>query len=279
MLATPTRALLARIRSLLIALAALGPPLTVQVGPRRFVIGRGAMLPAMYGGAEDDEEDADDEEDGDDDDARGDDDDTGDGDEDDDRAGDARGDDEDDDDLDEDELPERVKRALRKERRARRKLERENRRFKRDAAKARRTTSTGRRDDDRPADEDGKPDAGTENLQKANLLLALVDKGYRGSQARLVSRLLDDVEFDDNNQPANLDDVLEEAQEVYGDALGRPAKPKAPKTDGGAGPKQTGKPAALTADELKVARACGMSAEEYRAYKDPQHRPAAKKAG
>lgn len=280
MLATPTRALLARIRSLLILVAALGPPLTVQVGPRRFVIGRGAMLPAMTGGAPEDEEDDGDDEDGDDDDATSEDDTDegrGEGDGDDDGA---RGDDDEDDDLDEDELPEKVKQALRKERRARRRAERTARRLQR-GAKDRR----GGRDDDRPArpaDDDGKPDAGTQKLQKANLLLALADKGYRGSQARLVSRLLDDVEFDDNDQPANLDDVLEEAQEVYGDALGRPArpaKPKAPKTDGGAGPKQTGKPAALTAEESKYARAFGMSAEKYRAYMDPQHRPAEKKAG
>lgn len=182
-------------------------------------------------------------------------------------AGDGDGDG--DDDGEEDELPDGVKEVLRKERQRRRKAEKENRRLRR-ASKPKPKPKPKPPADD-AGDDEGRdvPDQSVVKLRRANLRMALAEKGYDTSRARAVVRLLDDVEYDDDDEPVNLDDALEEAEEEYGADLVRPEprkRPRPPKIDGkdGAG---GAKPPNLTADELAAAEAAGKTPEEWESLK------------
>jgi hypothetical protein len=110
----------------------------------------------------------------------------------------------------------------------------------------------------------------TAKLQKANLIGALADKGLTGSKAKAAARLLDDVEYDDDDEPTNLDTVIKAAATEYGDDLfkGAVPKPKPPKLGGTDGGDPVDQPA-LTADELAMAKSFGMTAAEYQLFKDP----------
>ncbi len=99
----------------------------------------------------------------------------------------------------------------------------------------------------------------TEKLRRANLLTALADEGLTGAKARAAARLLDDVEFDDDDEPTNLKDAIKAATAEYGKELFGVA----------AGTHAVTAHQGLTANELKAARASGMTPEEYVAYKSP----------
>jgi hypothetical protein len=66
--------------------------------------------------------------------------------------------------------------------------------------------------------EDGKALAatGTSKLRTANLIVALAEKGLSGGRAKAAAKLLDGVEFDDADEPTNLDAAIKHASETYG---------------------------------------------------------------
>lgn len=120
------------------------------------------------------------------------------------------------------------------------------------------------------ADEaESKVSTATDKLRKANLITALADEGLTGSKAKAAARLLDDLEYDDDDEPTNLQDAIKAATAEYGEEMFKGAKPK-PKPsniDGGAGSEDRDGPK-LTADELAAAKAAGMTPEEYVTYSD-----------
>lgn len=65
----------------------------------------------------------------------------------------------------------------------------------------------------------------TESLRKANLRLALADKGLTGSKAKAAARLIDEVEYDDDGEPINLDARIKAATAAYGDEFFKGATP------------------------------------------------------
>jgi hypothetical protein len=71
------------------------------------------------------------------------------------------------------------------------------------------------------AAEDGTKlsEAGTRKLRQANLIVALSEKGLSGGRAKAASKLLDGIEFDDDDEPKNLDAALKAAAATYGDEL------------------------------------------------------------
>lgn len=219
---------------------------------------------------EEDEDDSeeDDDADGEDDDADGDD---GEEEEEDDEDGD-------DDKVDESTLDPKVKAILRKERKARREAEKKTKKAERGARRRQRGRREGepkkksgkRERRDRDDEEDDAPDPGTAKLQRANLISALQEAGYTGKRAKTVARLLDDVDYDDDDEPVDLKDRIEEAEEAYGkEAVRKSTRSKPGSTDGGGGGGD-GETPSLTADELKMAKSMGMTPKEYAAYKSPQ---------
>lgn len=125
----------------------------------------------------------------------------------------------------------------------------------------------------RAEEAEAKVTEATKKIRSANLLSALADEGLAGAKARAAARLLDDVEYDETtDEPTNLTDAIKAATAVYGEEMFKGATPKKdpPKTDpGGADPKDPDGPK-LTADELEMAKALGMSPEEYAANKSSQ---------
>lgn len=115
----------------------------------------------------------------------------------------------------------------------------------------------------------------TEKLRKANLITALAEKGIVGAKAKAAARLLDTVEYDDTDEPKNLDDAIKNASAEYGEdqfkTAGNGQQPP-PNVNGGAGNQQQ-QPPSLTAEELQAAEAFGMTPEEYQAEKDPSYTP------
>lgn len=112
----------------------------------------------------------------------------------------------------------------------------------------------------------------TEKLRKANLTLALADKGLTGAKAKAASRLLDGVEYDEDDEPTNLDVVITAAKAEYGEDMFKGVKPPAPKVNGGEGTEDE-TPPKLTAAELDMAKSFGMTPTEYEQFKSPQHQP------
>lgn len=181
----------------------------------------------------------------------------------DDEVGDAEGDDASDDVA-------RLKAALEKERKDRRAAEKRARDAERNAKP------------DKPKAE-AKPETGedpaakvTDKLRRANLKAALADEGITGPQAKAAMRLIDGVDYDDDDEPTNLADALKAAEETFGKAAVRgTTKPKAPGADGGAGSAQgDDQGPKLTADELEYAKAFGLSPEEYARHKPTTPAPA-----
>lgn len=244
-------------------------PVRMIVGPSGLLhLKTGRVMPPLQGADDDDGDDSDDDQDADD--ADTDDDDTADGDTDDtdDDASDDAGDD------DESKLPDNVKAILKKERDARRKAERKARAAERKARQAKPAEDKK----PKPKDDTTAADAVTVKIQRANLKAALADEGITGKQAKAAMRLLDGIEYDDDDEPTNLEDVLDEAEEIYGTELirgsataddgddAKSSKRKAPNVNGGSG-KQNGKGPRLTAEELKAAQDSGMKPEVYEAMK------------
>lgn len=90
----------------------------------------------------------------------------------------------------------------------------------------------------------------TEKLRRANLLTSLTAQGLSGGKAKAAARLLNGVEYDDDDEPKNLDDALTAAKAEYGEDMFTGATPPAPPPDlhGGARP-----PAAEADEEAKLA--------------------------
>lgn len=111
----------------------------------------------------------------------------------------------------------------------------------------------------------------TDKLRRANLLAALADEGLTGAKAKAAARLLDVVEYGNDDEPTNLADAITAAKAEYGDDMFKGATParKPTPTNGGGGREDREGPT-LTADELAAAKAAGMTPEEYEAYKSPQ---------
>jgi len=109
----------------------------------------------------------------------------------------------------------------------------------------------------------------TDKLRKANLITALADHGITGANAKAAAKLLDAVEYDDEDEPTNLEDAIRAATEEYGPALFKGARRRAPATDGGAGGSGSGDGPSLTAEQQQMARAFGMSDEEYARHMKP----------
>lgn len=94
---------------------------------------------------------------------------------------------------------------------------------------------------------EAKVTAATERLRRANLMAALADEGVVGAKAKAATRLLDDVEFDDADEPTNLAEAITAAKDTYGDDLFKaPVARSAGDGDGG-----KGSGGALTTDEVK----------------------------
>jgi hypothetical protein len=67
--------------------------------------------------------------------------------------------------------------------------------------------------------EDGRTlaESATGKLRTVNLRDALAEKGFAGTRAKAVARLLSGVEYDDQDEPKNLDARLKAAEAEYGD--------------------------------------------------------------
>jgi hypothetical protein len=121
-------------------------------------------------------------------------------------------------------------------------------------------------------EKDEKVANATAKVQKANLLNVLADKGLTGGKARAAARLLDDVEYDDDGEPTNLDAALDAAKAAFGETQftpADPAKPAPPNLNGGAG-SQPGPTPNLTAEEIKAAEDAGIAPQTYEALKEVQ---------
>jgi len=92
-------------------------------------------------------------------------------------------------------------------------------------------------------------------LRKANLLEALTTHGLTGAKAKAAARLLDHVEYDDDDEPTNLQDAIKAATAEYGEEMFKGAK-----VNGGG--------LQLTAEETTAAKAAGMTPKEYREWGD-----------
>lgn len=81
--------------------------------------------------------------------------------------------------------------------------------------------------------EEGKALAATatDKLRKANLVSALSDHGLTGGAAKAAARLLDKVEFSDDDEPKNLEDAIKAAKAEFGEAIFTGATPTTPTPD------------------------------------------------
>lgn len=67
--------------------------------------------------------------------------------------------------------------------------------------------------------EDGRKfgETATSKLRNVNLRDALAEKGFTGQRSKAVAKLLSGVEYDDDDEPKNLDAALKAAEAEYGD--------------------------------------------------------------
>ncbi len=124
------------------------------------------------------------------------------------------------------------------------------------------------------ADEaEAKITAATEKVRKANLVTALADAGLTGARAKAAARLIDGVEFGDDDEPTNLEVRITAAKTEYGEDMFKGAKPSPPGNVNGGEGGNGDKPPTLTAEELSMAASFGMTPVEYEAAKSPGYRP------
>jgi hypothetical protein len=124
----------------------------------------------------------------------------------------------------------------------------------------------------RATDAEAKVSAATDKLRKANLLTALSASGVAHPKAAV--RLLDGVEFDDSDEPKNLDAAITAAKTEYGEDMFKGSKPAPPGNVNGGGNEHEDAPP-LDADELAMAKSFGMTPEQYQAAKSPSYQPPA----
>ncbi len=141
-----------------------------------------------------------------------------------------------------------------------------------DALKAEKLTEAEKAEK-RATDAEAKVEAATAKLRKANLMAALADAGLTGAKAKAAARLLDDVEYDDADEPKNLDAAIVAAKTEYGEDMFKGAKPSPPGNVNGGEGGNGDKPPTLTAEELSMAASFGMTPVEYEAAKSPGYRP------
>lgn len=120
-------------------------------------------------------------------------------------------------------------------------------------------------------DATAKATKAVEKLREANLLIALGEHNLIGAKAKAAAKLLEDVEYDDDDEPTNLEARIEAATATYGEDIfkGATPKPKPPNLNGGEGNEDREGPK-LTAEELAMAKSFGMTAEEYAEHKSLQ---------
>jgi hypothetical protein len=119
--------------------------------------------------------------------------------------------------ADEDALQDAGKRALAREREAREAAEKDAKEQKKraDALEAEKLSDEEKLKK-QAADGERLAAEGTEKIRKANVLVALAEKGLK---AKATYRLLDDVQFDASDQPNNLDDRIEAAKAEFGEDM------------------------------------------------------------
>lgn len=110
----------------------------------------------------------------------------------------------------------------------------------------------------------------TDKLRRANLTVALAGKDHGLADPRAAARLIEGVEFDDQDEPTNLTDRVKALVGEYPLLKGKGVQ-HAPNLNGGGGGDGGDTPPELTAEELDVAKSFGMTPEEYAAAKDPQY--------
>jgi hypothetical protein len=93
----------------------------------------------------------------------------------------------------------------------------------------------------------------TGKLRRANLISALADEGFSGAKARAAAKLVEGVEYDDDDEPTNLKQALKSAEREYGDLV-KPAP--APATDFDGGARSAAPPSSMDA---LIRRAAGRS--------------------
>jgi hypothetical protein len=114
----------------------------------------------------------------------------------------------------------------------------------------------------------------TENTRKANLLVALGDSKHGLVSAAAAARLAEGVEYDDNDQPTNVDAVATKLKESFDFLKGTAPAPKPGDINpgGGAGGGGGNEPV-LTAEELTAAQQSNMSPAEWAHYKQKDAGP------
>lgn len=81
-----------------------------------------------------------------------------------------------------------------------------------------------------------------QTLQQANLLTALAEAGLTGAKAKAAVKLIESVDFDDDQQPLNLDERIEAAKAEYGEEVFSTAAPAAARPDLHEGPRRDAEP-------------------------------------
>lgn len=94
---------------------------------------------------------------------------------------------------------------------------------------------------------EAKVSAATDKLRRANLLAALAEKELTGAKGKAAAKLLDTVEFGDDDEPTNLDDAITAAKAEYGEDVFKAAPNGRPAGDGDGGKGGS----TLTRDEIK----------------------------
>lgn len=75
----------------------------------------------------------------------------------------------------------------------------------------------------------------TETIRRANLLNALAQKGLGGAKGKAAVKLLEDLEYNDDHEPTNLDDRIEAAKATYPAELFKGATPESERKEGDKG--------------------------------------------
>lgn len=114
-----------------------------------------------------------------------------------------------------------------------------------------------------------------QQIRDANLKVALADAKHGVASPSLAALALkaQGIEFDENNQPKDLDAAVKAAIEAEPALAGTPSKKGAPNTNGGDGSGDGNNTPNLTAEELEAAKASDMTPEEYVAYRDSTEPP------
>lgn len=121
----------------------------------------------------------------------------------------------------------------------------------------------------RAADAEATTAAATAKLRRANLLVELAKPEHGIVNATAAAKLIEGVEYDDNDEPSNLASLLDDflkanafLKAAQGGGTGGGAAGDLNAGDGGKG----GKAPALTAEQLAMAEQLGMTPERYAAF-------------